>query len=252
MADRARRRRLYDRQGGLHRPHSTPCVSLGLRLTAFGDRRLDAHRPPGSRPASSNSRHRGRDMKHRITLVVAAMLFLAAPATADVEAHLQEAAELVRDVGNDARVMMSKVPRACRILRRAGKAAEEAGKRGGDRAHRRRQESLPPSRAGRAERQRHARSTPHRADARHPRRGGIALFAGRTGYACRTNSDRVHGHGLGGEGILPSHAPTGTSDGMHVRHGHNRASRRAGGRDALPPGPSHGAKPRNALRLRPM
>lgn len=65
-------------------------------------------------------------MKHRITLVVAAVLFLAAPATADVDAHLQEAAELVRDVGNDARVMMSKVPRACRILRRAANAAEEA------------------------------------------------------------------------------------------------------------------------------
>ena len=65
-------------------------------------------------------------MKHALGLAVAALL-LAAPATADVADDLQEAVELAREGDGNAVRMMGKVPRACKALRRAASAAEEAG-----------------------------------------------------------------------------------------------------------------------------
>ncbi len=65
-------------------------------------------------------------MKHAITVAVAAVLFAAAPATAEEVDHLQQAVELAKSIEHEARIMMSQVPRVCRMLRRAAKAAEEA------------------------------------------------------------------------------------------------------------------------------
>ena len=64
-------------------------------------------------------------MKHAIGLAIAALL-LAAPATADVADDLQEAIELARAGDGNAVRMMGTLPRACKALRRAASAAEEA------------------------------------------------------------------------------------------------------------------------------
>ena len=64
-------------------------------------------------------------MKHALGLAIAALL-LAAPATADVADDLQEAIELAREGEGNAVRMMGTLPRACKALRRAAGAAEEA------------------------------------------------------------------------------------------------------------------------------
>lgn len=62
-------------------------------------------------------------MKHLVRLAVAAMLLVGAMATADVRDQLREAVELAQGIQSNTPSMMEKIPRTCRILRRAAKEA---------------------------------------------------------------------------------------------------------------------------------
>lgn len=92
---------------------------------------------PGYSPSGA-IRGRGIAMKQLIRVGVAAVLLAASSASADVDAQIEEAAELARGVDSDSRAIMVKIPRACKILRGAARdiqaaadeaaaAAEEAG-----------------------------------------------------------------------------------------------------------------------------
>lgn len=62
-------------------------------------------------------------MNQIIRLAVAAMLLAGLSAAADVREHLDEAVELAGGIDSSTQSMMEKIPRTCRILRRAAKEA---------------------------------------------------------------------------------------------------------------------------------
>lgn len=63
-------------------------------------------------------------MNKLVRLAVAAMLLAGASAIAADSDHLREAAELASGIEPTTQSMMEKIPRTCRLLRRAAKEAE--------------------------------------------------------------------------------------------------------------------------------
>lgn len=63
-------------------------------------------------------------MNKLVRLAVAAMLLAGASATAADGDHLREAAEIASGIEPTTQSMMEKIPRTCRLLRRAAKEAE--------------------------------------------------------------------------------------------------------------------------------
>ena len=63
-------------------------------------------------------------MNKLVRLAVAAMLLAGASAIAADSDHLREAAELASGIESTTQSMMEKIPRTCRLLRRAAKEAE--------------------------------------------------------------------------------------------------------------------------------
>lgn len=63
-------------------------------------------------------------MNKLVRLAVAAMLLAGASATGADSDHLREAAELASGIEATTQSMMEKIPRTCRLLRRAAKEAE--------------------------------------------------------------------------------------------------------------------------------
>ena len=135
--------------------------------------RTEPTSPRGAKPASSKSRHRGREMKHAITVAVAAVLFAAAPATAEEVDHLQQAVELAKSIEHEARIMMSQVPP--RLPNAPSRRQGCGGSRGcGDsRNGRNGHRPLPPVHPGPAKRQRESSVTPLGSANRDDRRGRV-------------------------------------------------------------------------------
>lgn len=63
-------------------------------------------------------------MNKLVRLAVAGMLLAGASATAADSSHLREAAEIASGIEPTTQSMMEKIPRTCRLLRRAAKDAE--------------------------------------------------------------------------------------------------------------------------------
>lgn len=64
-------------------------------------------------------------MKQLVGLAFAALLLVGTSARAAVDDHLREAAELAGGIESNPQSMMEKIPRTCRILRRAAREATE-------------------------------------------------------------------------------------------------------------------------------